>query len=85
MVICVVPVPVILESVTAMVSMVELSEVFLRVILPLSRSTTSLKFRTMFAKISTPVALSAGEEEDKVGFMVSIVVKLSVVALLIPA
>ena len=85
MVICVVPVPVILESVTAMASIVELSEVFLMVILPLSTSTASLKLSTILASTATAVALSAGAEEDSVGLAISAVVKLSAVVLEMPA
>ena len=55
--------------VTSIVSIVELSDVFLIVILPLSASTFSLKFNTMFAVTLIPVALSAGVEDDKVGII----------------
>ena len=73
-----VPVPLTFELPTAMVSMVELSEVFLIVILPLSTSTTSLKVRTILALTPTPVALSAGAEDDKAGTVLVIgPVKLS--------
>jgi hypothetical protein len=68
-----------------MVSMVELSEAFLIVILPLSMSTASLKVRIMLAFSETPVALSEGEEEDNKGAAVSPAAKLSDVLLLIPA
>ena len=61
------------------------SEVFLIVILPLSASTLSLKFKTIFTSTSTSVALSAGLEDDNVGFVSSDVVKLNVVVSLIPA
>ena len=37
------------------------------VILPLSTSTLSLKFKTIFASLATSVALSAGDDDDKVG------------------
>ena len=67
-----------------MVSMVELSEVFLIVMLPLSRSTTSSKFRMILSLTPIPVALSAGDEEDKIGAPTSAVVKLSAVVLEIP-
>ena len=39
----------------------------------------------MFVSTSTSVALSAGLEDDNVGFVVSDVVKLNVVVSLIPA
>jgi hypothetical protein len=39
------------------------------VILPLSTSTLSLKFKTIFASLATFVALSAGVDDDKVGFI----------------
>ena len=77
--------PVILESVTAMASIVELSEVFLMVILPLCLATASLKFKTILASTATAVALSAGEDEDSVGSAISAVVKLSAVVLEMPA
>ena len=54
-----------------MVSIVELSDVFLIVMFPLSASTLSLKLRTIFASIATPVALSAGVDELKVGAVLS--------------
>ena len=53
--------------------------------MPLSASTLSLKFKTIFTSTSTSVALSAGLEEDNVGFVVSDVVKLNVVVSSIPA
>ena len=56
-----------MAPVTSIVSIVESSDVFLIVILPLSASTFSLKFNTMFEVTLTPVALSAGVEDDKVG------------------
>ena len=67
MVIEVVPVPVTFESVTAMLSNVESSLVFLIRILPDSRSTTSLKVSTMFALTATFTALSDGTEEFRIG------------------
>ena len=85
MVIVVVPVPVTNEPVTSMLSTVELSEDFLIVILPLSTSTASLKVRTIFASTATPVALSDGVEEERVGASTSALVKLNVVAFVIPA
>ena len=65
-----------------MVSMVELSEVFLIVMLPLSRSTASLKVSTTLALSEIPVALSVGEEEERVGLATSAVVKLALAALI---
>ena len=58
--ICVVPEPVTCELPTAMVSTVELSDVFLIVILPLSTSTASEKLRMILLSTATPVALSDG-------------------------
>ena len=77
--------PVIFESVTAMASIVELSEVFLMVILPLCLATASLKLSTILASTATAVALSAGFDEDSVGSAISAVVKLSAVVLVMPA
>ena len=68
-----------------MVSTVELSEVFLIVMFPLSASTLSLKLRTIVESTATPVALSAGTDEVRVGPVVSPVVKLKAVVELIPA
>ena len=68
-----------------MVSTVELSDVFLMTILPLSRSTASLKVSTILASTATPVAPSAGVEEDSVGAITSAIVKFSVVLLVMPA
>ena len=73
--ICVVPEPVTCELPTAMVSTVELSEVFLIVILPLSTSTASEKFRTILLSTATAVALSAGDELLNEGATTSAVVK----------
>ena len=70
---------------TSMVSTVLLSEVFFIVIFPLSASTFSLKFNTMFASTATSIALSEGLDDDNVGFVLSDVVKLNVVVSLIPA
>jgi hypothetical protein len=61
------------------------SEVFLIVILPVSTSTLSLKFKTILASLATSVALSAGDDDDKVGSILSPVVKLRAVVELIPA
>ena len=55
------------------------------VMFPLSTSTLSLKFSTIFASIATAVALSAGDEDDSVGLTTSAVVKLKAVVELIPA
>ena len=79
------PEPVTLLPVTSIVSIVELSDVFLIVIFPVSTSTFSLKLRTMFAFTPTAVALSAGVDELRVGLLVSPVVKLKAVVELIPA
>ena len=62
-----VPLPVTKPLVTSMLSTVELSEDFLIVILPLSTSTASLKVSTILASTATPVALSDGVEEERVG------------------
>ena len=64
---------------------VELSDVFLIVIFPVSASTLSSKFKTIFAFTPTAVALSAGVEDDNVGLTTSEVVKLKAVVELIPA
>ena len=62
-----------------------LSEDFLSEILPLPATTFSLNVRTMFASTATPVASSAGVDDESVGPATSAAVKLSVVASLIPA
>ena len=72
MVICVPPLPLTFAPVTSIVSIVLLSEVFLITILPLSASTASLKFKTIFALTAMPVALSAGVEDERVGADVSL-------------
>ena len=59
-------------SVTSIVSTTALPVVFLIVIVPpLSASTFSLKFRTIFESTATPVALLAGVDELKVGAVLS--------------
>ena len=45
---------------------------------PVSASTNSSKFNTIFASKATPVALSAGIDEVKVGFVVSTFPKYSI-------
>ena len=85
MVILEVPVPLTWPLVTSIVSTVLSSEVFLIVILPVSTSTLSLKFKIIFASLATSVALSAGDDDDKVGSVLSPVVKLKAVVELIPA
>ena len=54
-------------------------------ILPVSTSTASEKLRTILLSVATAVSLSAGEKEVIVGSVSSLVVKLRVVASLIPA
>ena len=54
-------------------------------ILPVPTTTSSLKVRMISASMSTPVAPSDGEEEDKVGFVsppVAAAVKVTDVALI---
>ena len=85
MVIWLEPEPVTLLPVTLIVSIVESSDVFFIVIFPVSASTLSLKFRTIFASMATAVALSAGVDELRVGLLLSPVVKLNAVVELIPA
>ena len=85
MVIVVVPVPATNVLVTSILSTVELSEDFLIVILPLSTSTASLKVSTILASTATPVALSDGVEEERVGATTSALVKFNVVASVMPA
>ena len=68
-----------------MVSTVLLSEVLLIVIFPLSGSTSSSNVKTILLFVATPVALSAGLEDDKVGLVLSTVVKLRAVVLDMPA
>ena len=53
--------------------------------MPLSASTASLNVKTIFESAATPVAPLAGDDDDKVGEPISAVVKLRVVASLIPA
>jgi len=71
-VIVVVLVPVTLLEATLIVSRTESSDDFLMVILPVSTTTSSLKVRMMLALMSTPVAPSDGEDEDKVGAVRSV-------------
>ena len=80
MVIWVDPVPVTLELVTAIVSTVESSDDFLMVILPLSLSTALLKVKMILSFTPTPVAPSAGVDEDNVGTSVSTTVKVALSA-----
>ena len=84
-VICVPPDPETCPPVTSIASTVELSDVFLIVIFPLSVSTFSSKLSTIFASTATPVALSAGVDELKVGAVLSTVVKFKAVVLDIPS
>ncbi len=68
-----------------MVSTVELSDVFLITIFPLSTSTASEKLRTILLPRAIAVALSAGVELLRVGAVVSVVVKEREVVSEIPA
>ena len=70
-------------SVTAIVSIIELSLVFLIIIFPLSTSTISEKVSTIFAVVETPVALSDGVLEESLGTVIT--EKLKTAALLMPA
>ena len=70
---------------TSIVSNVLSSDFFLIVIFPVSASTLSLKFRTMFESTATSVALLEGIDYDNVGLVTSAVVKLRAVVELIPA
>ena len=79
-----VPEPVTCPLVTSMVSNIELSDVFLMVMFPLSASTFSLKLRTIVESTAIPVALSAGTDELNVGTGL-VLVKLKAVVELIPA
>ena len=79
------PLPLILSPVTSIASTVLSSEDFLIVTLPLSASTASLNVKTIFASIRIFEALSAGFDEERVGFVSSPVVKLKAVVLEIPA
>ena len=69
----------------SIVSTVASSDVFLMMILPVSTSTASEKFRIILLSTATAVALSAGEELSKVGAPISAVVKDSAVVSVIPA
>ena len=71
--------------VTSIVSTVLSSLVFFIVIFPLSTSTFSLKFSTMFALTAIPVAWWAGVVLVKYGLPVSCEVKLKAVVEEIPA
>ena len=70
---------------TSIVSNVLSSDFFLIVIFPVSASTLSLKFRTMFESTATSVALLEGVDDDNVGLVTSAVVKLRAIVELIPA
>ena len=65
--ICEDPDPDTFAPVTSIVSTVLSSDVFLIVIFPVSASTFSLKFRTIFESTATLVASSEGVEELNVG------------------
>ena len=65
-VICVVPLPLTCPPVTSIASIRVPSSRKME-ILPLSGSTASEKFKTMFDVVATPVALSSGEVELSVG------------------
>ena len=79
------PDPVTVFPVTSMVSTEVSSLVFLIVIFPLSTSTFSLKFSTMFVLTAIPVAWWAGVVLVKYGLPVSCEVKLKAVVDEIPA
>ena len=58
-------------SVAVIVVTTLLSDSFLRVMLPVPATTVSEKVRTRLEAMATAVASSAGEEEDRVGAVVS--------------
>ena len=57
--------------------MTELSDVFLIVTFPLPALTNSSKFKIMSVVLATPVSLSAGTDEVRVGSVLSTVPKNS--------
>ena len=81
MVIVVVPCPVTLLSVTAIVSTVVLSVVFLIVMFPVPLFTISVKARMRFWEVEIPVLLSSGERVVIVGAVVSMIIVLLAVRL----
>ena len=81
----VVPVPVTSDPFAGIVSMVELSEVFLSVIFPVLTLIVSLKVSVSDVVVVAPTEPSRGESEERVGAVKSPVVKLHVVVLEIPA
>ena len=66
-VISVVPVPETFDPVISIVSKTESSDEFFITTFPLSTSTISLNVSTILSLTPTPVAPSAGEQEDNVG------------------
>ena len=81
MVMVVVPSPVTLPSVTAIVSTVVLSVVFLIVMFPVPLFTISVKARMRFWEVEIPVLLSNGERVVTVGAVVSMMMVLLAVRL----
>ena len=81
MVMVVVPCPVTLLSVTAIVSTVESSEDFFSVISPVPLFTISVKARMRFWEVEIPVLLSSGERAVTVGAVVSMIIVLLAVRL----
>ena len=83
-VISVVPLPDSKAPVTS-ISIASPVDVFMISIFPLSASTTSLKVRTIFDDTLTLDASSDGEEDVKVGLLLSTVLKFNSVLLEIPS
>ena len=77
----VVPCPVTLLSVTAIVSTVVLSLVFLMTMFPVPLFTISVKARMRFCEVEIPVLLSNGERVLIVGAVVSMIIVLLAVRL----
>ena len=82
-VISVVPLPDNKDPVTS-ISIASPVDVFMISIFPLSASTTSLNVRTIFDDTLTSEASSDGEEDVKVGLLLSTVLKFNSVLLEIP-
>jgi hypothetical protein len=85
LIVTVLPLIVIWALAIGIVVIVVLSELFLIRTFPVPALTDSLKFKTIFEDTATPVALSAGVLDERVGGVVSAaVVKFKVVGLVIP-
>ncbi len=84
LIVTVLPLIVIWALAMGIVANVVLSELFLSRTFPVPTLTDSLKFKTMFDETATPVALSAGVLDERVGGVVSLFTVIRICGPIVP-